>query len=58
MPKEPAEPGTEQAAGQRPNPSKASQRGLSWLNFFVADVQTGFGPFVALYLASRNWSEA
>jgi hypothetical protein len=23
-----------------------SWRGLDWLNFFVADFQTGFGPFV------------
>lgn len=38
-------------------PSTRSQRGLDWLNFFIADVQTGFGPFVALYLASRNWTQ-
>src|SRR5207244_3340773 len=36
-------------------PSKRSQNGLDWLNFFIADVQTGFGPFVAVYLASLNW---
>lgn len=41
-----------------PEPSRASQQALSWLNFFVADVQTGFGPFLALYLASQNWSQA
>jgi len=29
---------------------------LQWLNFFIADVQTGLGPFVAAYLASRGWS--
>ena len=38
-------------------PSKRSQNGLDWLNFFIADVQTGFGPFVAVYLASLNWSQ-
>jgi MFS family permease len=37
-------------------PSKRSETGLDWLNFFIADVQTGFGPFVAVYLASLNWS--
>jgi predicted MFS family arabinose efflux permease len=37
-------------------PSRRSQRGLDWLSFFIADVQTGFGPFVAVYLATRNWS--
>ena len=29
---------------------------LEWLNFFVADVQTGMGPFLAAYLASSGWS--
>src|SRR5690349_24541083 len=38
-------------------PSKHSQRGLDWLNFFIADVQTGFGPFVALYLSSHSWTQ-
>ena len=38
-------------------PSKRSESGLDWLNFFIADVQAGFGPFVALYLASLNWSQ-
>jgi MFS family permease len=38
-------------------PSKRSEIGLDWLNFFIADVQAGFGPFVALYLASLNWSQ-
>jgi MFS family permease len=32
-------------------------RGLSWLNFFVADVQTGFGPFIAAYLTEHKWTE-
>ena len=31
--------------------SVQSRRGLDWTNFFVADVQTGFGTFVAFYLA-------
>ncbi len=34
-----------------------SSRGLDWLNFFVANVQTGFGPFIAAYLASRAWTQ-
>ncbi len=29
---------------------------LEWLNFFLADVQTGLGPFVAAYLASFGWN--
>lgn len=38
-------------------PSARSQCGLDWLNFFIADVQTSFGPFVALYLAAQGWPE-
>src|SRR5579872_4078648 len=36
--------------------SAQSRRGLDWMNFFVADVQTGFGTFVAFYLAELGWS--
>jgi MFS family permease len=32
-----------------------SLRSLQWLNFFLADVQTGLGPFLAAYLASSGW---
>ncbi len=32
-------------------------RGLDWLNFFLADVQTGVGPFLAIYLAGHGWNE-
>jgi MFS family permease len=38
--------------------SARSRRGLDWMNFFVADVQTGFGSFVAFYLAQLDWSPA
>ncbi len=38
-------------------PSKGSLRGLDWLNFFLADVQTGVGPFLAIYLAGYGWNE-
>jgi MFS family permease len=39
-------------------PSSAqSRRGLDWMNFFIADVQTGFGTFVAFYLAQMGWAE-
>jgi MFS family permease len=37
-------------------PALASQSGLDWLNFFLAGVLTGFGPFVAVYLASQHWT--
>jgi MFS family permease len=34
-----------------------SRRGLDWFVFFVADVQTGFGPFVAVYLTAQKWTQ-
>jgi hypothetical protein len=36
--------------------SVQSRLGLNWMNFFIADVQTGFGTFVAFYLAQSGWS--
>jgi MFS family permease len=38
-------------------PSQQTLRGLDWLNFFLADVQTGVGPFLAIYLAGYRWNE-
>lgn len=38
-------------------PSRQSERGLDWLNFFMADVQTGFGSFLSFYLAGLGWSQ-
>jgi len=38
--------------------SLQSRYGLDWMNFFLADVQTGFGTFVAFYLAHLGWSES
>jgi MFS family permease len=32
-------------------------RALDLLNFFVADVQTGFGPFIAVYLTTHKWPQ-
>jgi MFS family permease len=34
-----------------------SQRGLDWLNFFVANFQTGFGPFISVYLTGVGWTQ-
>jgi MFS family permease len=38
--------------------SRASQRGLDWFTFFVADIQTGFGPYLAVYLTTQKWNQA
>lgn len=37
--------------------SQRSLRGLDWFAFFVADVQTAWGPFVATYLTSVAWTQ-
>jgi predicted MFS family arabinose efflux permease len=34
-----------------------SRRALDWFVFFVADVQAGFGPFIAVYLTSQKWTQ-
>jgi MFS family permease len=34
-----------------------AKRGLDFLNLWVATIQTGFGPFVAVYLTSRGWTQ-
>jgi hypothetical protein len=43
--------------GHAKTPSARTLRGLDWLNFFLADVQTGIGPFLAIYLAGYGWNE-
>jgi MFS family permease len=41
-----------------PHASPKTSHSLEWLNFFVADVQTGLGTFIAAYLASSGWNAA
>jgi MFS family permease len=43
--------------GEAKSPCVRTLRGLDWLNFFLADVQTGVGPFLAIYLAGYSWNE-
>jgi len=38
--------------------SRRAAHGLDWLFFFVADLQTGFGPFIAVYLTGHQWTQA
>jgi predicted MFS family arabinose efflux permease len=38
-------------------PSPRSLRGLDWFVFFFADVQTGFGPFVSVFLTTQKWTQ-
>jgi MFS family permease len=51
--------GPEAIALDRPAavPAATAARSLDWLNLFVANIQTGFGPFVAVYLTSQGWTE-
>src|SRR5438128_8446937 len=53
-PPSPRPPATD---GRRGAPSLASRRGLDWFAFFLADVQTGFGPFISVYLTTQAWTQ-
>src|SRR5258708_31294217 len=39
-------------------PPHDSLRALDRLNFFLAALQSGFGPFAAIHLADRGWEPA
>jgi predicted MFS family arabinose efflux permease len=59
-PRPPATPPDQTPPEQDPppdGPSRRSLRGLDWFIFFLADVQTGFGPFVAVYLTTQKWTQ-
>ncbi len=45
-------------SADKPHPSTQSLRGLDWFIFFLADVQTGFGPFIAVYLTTEKWTQS
>ena len=38
--------------------SSPSLHGLDGVNFFLAAVLAGFGPYVAAYLANQKWTQA
>lgn len=51
------------SGGQDRAPSPRAARGLDALNFFLADVRDGLGPYLAIYLISvrgpdQGWNEA
>jgi MFS family permease len=59
-----AAPATAAPADAPPPPAPAQPpvtpgagRALDWFNLFVANIQTGFGPFIAVYLASQRWTQ-
>jgi MFS family permease len=48
---------TDRQPRRAPSPSRASLRALDWFVFFLADVQTGFGAFVSVYLTTAKWTQ-
>ncbi len=40
-----------------PSPSSASLRGLDGVNLLLAAALSGFGPYVAAFLADQNWTQ-
>jgi hypothetical protein len=49
--------GPDDSLETKASPSRRTLLGLDWLNFLLADVQTGVGPFLAIYLAGYKWNE-
>jgi MFS family permease len=48
------------AAGKskpRRDETALASRGLDGLNLFVANIQTGFGPFISVYLTTQGWTQ-
>jgi predicted MFS family arabinose efflux permease len=50
-------PDAQPAAVEHAASSRGSSRALDWFSFFLADIQTGFGPFVAVYLTQHSWTQ-
>ncbi|MDB5395543.1 MAG: Major facilitator superfamily transporter [Rhodospirillales bacterium] len=50
-------PGGVKAQGPGPAEYRRAGFGLDLLNLWVANIQTGFGPFVAVYLTSQGWTQ-
>ena len=48
---------TETPPPSPPHPSRRSLARLDWFVFLVADVQTGFGPFISVYLTTQQWTQ-
>ena len=47
----------ELAVAIEPSPSDASLRGLDEVNLLLAGALSGFGPYVAAFLAEQNWTQ-
>jgi predicted MFS family arabinose efflux permease len=40
-----------------PSPSDTSSRGLDAVNLLLAGALSGFGPYVAVFLAEQDWTQ-
>jgi MFS family permease len=40
-----------------PDALGSGDRALDWFNLFIANIQTGFGPFIAVYLTTQGWTQ-
>lgn len=47
----------EAADAIEPSPSRNSLRGLDGVNLFLAGALSGFGPYIAAFLAEQNWTQ-
>jgi MFS family permease len=45
------------ASRRRHQPCLRSLKGLDWFIFFLGDIQTGFGPFISVYLVTQKWNQ-
>jgi MFS family permease len=43
---------------REPGPPCESSHALDWVNFFLAALLVGFGPFVAVHFAEQGWTPA
>src|SRR5262249_24535320 len=50
-------PPTESLGTASRSPSNASLSGLDGVNFFLAGILAGFGPYVAADLAEQKWTQ-
>ncbi|MGV7032891.1 MFS transporter [Methylobacterium symbioticum] len=57
-PREAAPAMPEPVAGIGAEVSRGSRRGLDAFAFFVANLQTGFGPFLAVYFSQAKWTQS
>jgi MFS family permease len=48
---------TKLRARRSPDALGSAERALDSFNLFVANIQTGFGPFIAVYLTTQGWTQ-